>query len=157
MKLDGAALTLTLLADGTRVRTVAVGSSMWPIIRQGDTICIEPVTVGDVKVGDIVVFKRAKHLVAHRLVRVSSKAAAEELAHSLEGSRDEFLLFTKGDSFTLVDNPVTAGDLVGRVYAVERKGRTLPLRKGIGWLLNKVAFSLSPLTVFLLNRRRAQR
>ena len=157
MKVDCAELAASLLAGRNCVKTVVVGNSMWPLIIQGDAICIEPAGAGDVRVGDIVVFRRAKYLVAHRLVGVSRRPVSKERADDQGGNAEEILLLTKGDTFDSVDGPVTARDLIGRVYAVEKKRRMIPLNKGLGRFLNKLAYLLSPLSSSWLGRRNAAR
>ena len=44
------------------------GTCMYPCLRQGDILQIEPRTAGEIRIGDIVVFRRSNYLYAHRAV-----------------------------------------------------------------------------------------
>jgi hypothetical protein len=87
------------------------GGSMLPLIRPGDVLWVQVVPAQSLAVGDVVVVRRARDLVAHRLVRGSGNGWQ-----------------TKGDHLPYLD-PVTPGDsILGRVTAIEDpRGRLEPL------------------------------
>jgi signal peptidase I len=90
------------------------GSSMVPAVRPGDVIHVKHSEVGDLSRGDIVVFRRAGRLIAHRAMRTSGKSA-------------KGLLVTRGDRVPREDAPILGSELLGRVVAIERNGeRTNP-------------------------------
>ena len=88
---------------------------MRPTIRGGETVIAEPAAPGDIARGDIILFRRGTRLVAHRVMRI---AAGEDGA-------PRFL--TRGDAVAGPDLPAGAGDVLGRIVAVERKGRRIDL------------------------------
>ncbi|MBI5233125.1 MAG: nucleotidyltransferase family protein [Deltaproteobacteria bacterium] len=124
---------------------------MSPVLRTGDMIYVETVKADDLAVGDIVLFKRANDMVAHRLIKIGREN--RDSAHFLKENMGAvpifsrlYLYWTKGDAFSSPDEPVSERDIIGRVYAVGKHGKMLDLRKGMFSLLNRLAHKLSPLT-----------
>jgi signal peptidase I len=90
------------------------GSSMVPVVRPGDVLHVRHSEVTDLSKGDIVVFRRAGRLIAHRAVRAPGKFG-------------KGLLVTQGDRVRRKDAPILGSELLGRVVAIERNGeRTSP-------------------------------
>lgn len=88
---------------------------MYPTIRDGEMLTVEPVNVREVKRGDILLYKTKHRVIAHRLV-------------GIEGEEDAArVLILRGDSLATCDAPVRAEQVLGRVIAVERKGRRVKL------------------------------
>jgi signal peptidase I len=99
-----------LLASGKTVRFTAPGHSMHPVIRHGDVLLVTPPD-RPVQVGDILLYRDAAgRPVAHRLVGFAAG-----------GEEDTLIL--RGDSAAGPDLPVRTGQVLGRVVAVERRGR----------------------------------
>jgi hypothetical protein len=108
-----------VMARGHTCRFRAGGGSMFPFIRDGDIVSIEPL-VGAPRLGDVLAFRRgpctgADNLVVHRMV---GRAAG--------GYR------MRGDSYPHghTDGVIAAEALLGRVARVERGGRTVHLGLG---------------------------
>jgi len=110
-------LTAELLSRGTRVRFRPTGRSMYPSIREGELITVEPVVPSDVKLGDIVLYRSQRGLIAHRVVG-SSPAQSSVLGPHY---------FLRGDASLSCDKPVEARQILGRVASVERGGRAISL------------------------------
>lgn len=104
-----------LLRRGHTVRFAARGGSMHPTIRDGEAITVEPVAVDGVRWGDIVLCRQGPGLVAHRVVRKVGRGCAPA----------GFVL--RGDASHRFHHEVGAGDVLGRVVAVRRKGTAVPL------------------------------
>ena len=102
------------LRHGTRVRFRAEGDSMYPTIRDGESITIAAVSTAEVVRGDVLLCRHGKRVLAHRVVAVTAR-----------GSDRVFHL--RGDAKAACDAPVAAGDVVGRVISVCRNGRTASL------------------------------
>jgi signal peptidase I len=96
------------------VRFRAEGFSMYPAIRDGELITVAPVSAAPIARGDVLLFRTAARLLAHRVVRVAT------------GGRDGVLQL-RGDAKASCDTPIDAGDVIGRVVAVHRDGRAIPL------------------------------
>ncbi len=146
MKVNYLQLAESLLTDGKNLSMRVIGGSMSPILMSGDTIYIESIKATDLSAGDIVLFKRGDSLVAHRIIEITSRPSA------VNGG--ELLFLTKGDTFSSPDFPVSDRDIVGRIYAVKKHGRTFDMRRGIFSSLNKLAHKLSPFTSFLFDKVR---
>jgi len=112
------ALIKDLLQQGHSLRCRTLGTSMFPLIRSGNIIQVEPVKVQDLRVGDVVVYHDcADSLVAHRLIEKSLV-------------RGRVVLTTKGDTFPRSGaEKVQPEQILGRVVAVEW-GKRLKIRLG---------------------------
>ena len=110
-------LTAELLSRGTTVRFRPSGRSMYPSIREGELITVEPVVASDVTLGDIVLYRSEKGVIAHRVVGTSPAQSSVLGPH----------FFLRGDSSLSCDQPVTAEKILGRVVGVERDGRSVAL------------------------------
>jgi hypothetical protein len=90
-------------AQGEVLRLRVISDSMWPLLRIDDTICVRPIEPDRLRRGQIAVVQRDGELITHRLV-------------ALEGAGWR----TLGDNAVYADGIVQAGDILGRVVAVER-------------------------------------
>ena len=79
---------------------------MYPLIRSGATLAVEPIAARDVRIGDIVLARLERGLTAHRLVRIERDGAGI--------SR----LVTRGDNCLVDDPPFVPEQLLGRVDAI---------------------------------------
>ncbi len=110
-------LTAELLSRGTTVRFRPSGRSMYPSIREGELITVEPVQPSDVKLGDIVLYRSQRGLVAHRVVGSSPTQSSVLSPH----------YFLRGDASLSCDKPIEVQQILGRVVSVEREGRAINL------------------------------
>jgi SOS-response transcriptional repressor LexA len=106
-------LSEDLLTNGYQVRVKARGFSMFPFISTGDRITISPGK--DINTGDTIVFNRDGQVVGHKVVRVFEK----------EGIR---YYQTAGDSSLRLDQPITVGEILGKVTGIERGKLSFPRR-----------------------------
>jgi len=82
--------------------TVA-SSSMYPTLKTGDKITVEPIDPDLIQMGQVVVFKaESGKMIVHRVVK-----------------REGFVLFTAGDSLRRFDSPVHIFDVIGTVAGLE--------------------------------------
>jgi hypothetical protein len=105
------------------------GYSMYPFLKPGDRLIVSKVPQKSLQVGDIVlVSDPQKKYVVHRLVKMLSP--------------DKGIL--KGDSLLETDlEPVDLSTLTGKVVAILRKDRLIPLSTGLRSSLKKVYTFLS--------------
>lgn len=59
---------VALVRSGAPARFTAFGTSMWPAIRPGARVRVDPATADEVRVGDVVAALAGERLVVHRLV-----------------------------------------------------------------------------------------
>jgi signal peptidase I len=104
-----------LLSGGHSVRFRAPGWSMHPTIRNGEIITVVPIGESPIQVGDIVLYRRGRAAVAHRVIRVQSAS----------GRSGAFVL--RGDAALSCDRPIQLAQVLGRVMAIERDGRGVRL------------------------------
>jgi len=103
-------ISQTLLSEGKTIRIKAHGYSMYPSIKPGSVILIEPISIkGRPVPGEIIAIKRENGLVVHRLTRIVVK--------------DRVTTFiARGDSNAYSDNPVNYDRIAGRIVGAEPTG-----------------------------------
>ena len=116
-----------VLASGAPLAFRVRGNSMLPALASGDSIFVRHAEPSDAAPGDVVVFARSGHFVAHRVVRRSTEA---------QGS----VLVTRGDACVDDDPPVAQDELLGVVTGVVRLGAagkapSTPPRRRAAWRL----------------------
>lgn len=89
---------------------------MYPTIRDGEAVTVEPLKAHEARCGDILLYRRESGVIAHRVVRLAGAVDDETR-----------VLILRGDSLATCDAPVRAEQVLGRVISVERKGRKVNL------------------------------
>lgn len=107
--------TAELLRSGLPIQFSAVGRSMLPSIRDGETVTVIPLGESAIRRGEILLYRGPRGVVAHRCVAVEAEANKEPI------------YIMRGDSADECDAPVHAHQLLGIVISVERKGRQIHL------------------------------
>ena len=125
-------LARALLGTGLAIRFRAKGFSMRPLVRDGDALLVAPIKPTDVRVGDLVLFRRGcEDLVVHRVLKRAS-------------SRGSLAFLIKGDRAASADGLISSADVMGRVVARERGSKTADLMAPRWRLLGRVVAWLSP-------------
>jgi signal peptidase I len=94
-------------------RISIVGNSMLPLMRDGDRVLVAHAS-DDFHPGDVIVFWQSNVLVVHRVIRIDH---TPEQVHFL----------TKGDNAPNFDPLVGVEQVIGRVLAVQRGNREIPI------------------------------
>jgi len=128
----------TLLAEGKTIRVKAEGISMYPSIKSGSVIFIEPLKEGTEPVrGEIIAWKRDSGIVVHRLV-------------STYITKHQKYYVTRGDSGLTEDEPVLIEQIAGKVVRVENpEGKSVSPEKYIN---KKPNYSLNRLLVRIISQ-----
>jgi signal peptidase I len=103
------------MAEGAAVSAVrfrAEGESMYPTIRDGDTITVAAVAADAVVRGDILLCRHDARWLAHRVVDVATRGG-------------ERVFEMRGDAKGSSDAPVAASAVFGRVVFLHRNGRLI--------------------------------
>jgi signal peptidase len=106
-------LSAEVLQRGGRLSVRVQGSSMLPSLFPGDLLTFRRCAPEEIVVGDIVLFVREGRCVVHRVAERMAGGAASRLR-------------TRGDAAARCDAPLVENEILGRLAAVERKGRRLP-------------------------------
>jgi signal peptidase I len=103
-------ISLSLLAEGKTIRIKAHGYSMYPCIKPGSLILIEPLKIKGFPVpGEIIAIRRENGLIVHRLTEIINKNGGTSY-------------IARGDSNAYADNPVKIDKIVGRIVRAETTG-----------------------------------
>jgi signal peptidase I len=101
---------LTLLSEGKTIRIKAHGYSMYPSVKPGSMILIEPLSIkGLPRPGEIIAIRREQGLIVHRLSKIIN----------INGN---ISYIARGDSNALADNPVNINKIAGRIIRSEGTG-----------------------------------
>jgi len=101
---------LTLLSEGKTIRIKAHGYSMYPCIKPGSLILIEPVHGKGMPVpGEIIAIKRENGLIVHRLTKIIIRNGIKTF-------------IARGDSNAYPDDPVSSDKIAGRIVGAEATG-----------------------------------
>jgi signal peptidase I len=124
-------VSFSLLSEGKSLRIRADGYSMFPAIRPGNIIIIDPLPDPSTLIpGDIIACRRESGFVVHRLTAIREED-------------DNTLFITRGDSCRQEDQPTESGKIVGIVTAIEtKKGTITPTPRRIHHRLNKIIVTL---------------
>jgi hypothetical protein len=118
---------------------------MEPVIRDGDTLTVAPVSLREVRRGDVLLYRAGGRLMAHRVK-----------GHPVG---TDALLRVRGDAPGWEEEQVSPRDVLGRVVAVERQGERVPLRgslaRGAASLARRIRRRLSATRMQLSENRRA--
>jgi signal peptidase I len=101
---------LTLLSEGKTIRIKAHGYSMYPCIKPGSLVLIEPIRLKGAPVpGEIIAITRENGLVIHRLTKIVIRNNVKTY-------------IARGDSNPFADNPVKIDKIAGRIVGADTTG-----------------------------------
>ena len=127
----------SLLVEGKTLRIRADGYSMFPVIKAGSFIYIEP--AAEPSPGEIIAWKRETGFVVHRLIRIIRKG-------------DQVCFITRGDSCANEDQPVLKEQIAGKVIRIESSsGKRKVIRNK---LISKPGYLYNILLVWFIIRLR---
>lgn len=99
-----------------------VGTSMSPYIKEGDMLLVQHAP-RPIRLGDVVVFKRAGRFIAHRVVFMKKQCHCERG----EANANKRVYRTKGDNLCSFDALVPQSSVLGRVVRIQTNNRTISL------------------------------
>ncbi|MEM7117495.1 MAG: hypothetical protein AAF614_33995 [Chloroflexota bacterium] len=99
------------LGKGNVLKFRTLGSSMSPFVRSGDVVHVA--ATEEFAVGDVLLYEREQSWYVHRLIQIGSSSMGDRC----------YIL--RGDSLLVPDPPIQAEQVLGRVIAIERKGRLI--------------------------------
>jgi len=116
-------ISFSILSEGKNIRLRAEGYSMYPAIKPGSVIHIEPYPEGtEPSEGDIIAWGRESGMVVHRLI-----------SKIIDGQGTYYI--TRGDSNLAEDHPVNPDQVAGRVVRIEYRGKEKKVRREKPWRL----------------------
>jgi signal peptidase I len=107
-----------LLKEGKQIKIEARGYSMYPTIKQGNTVYIEAYSkLEEVLVGDVIAWKKGSNIILHRVINIY-------------GSGNNTFFETRGDGSLNTDPPLTYDKILGKAVLVETGKRSWSLVSG---------------------------
>lgn len=103
----------TLIEKGINLRILVKGSSMFPVLRTGDSVIVT--SPDNLRKGDIILFRKDENIVCHRIMKIINIG-------------EQVFYITRGDSLFYEDRPVSSEDIIGKVMVIERSKMTMPRR-----------------------------
>jgi len=130
------------------VRFIAHGSSMIPSIYPGDLLTVRSDSAAEARRGEIVLFLLGGRPFVHRVMRKWPE-------------RNRVVFATRGDGLPKEDPSVDASQLLGRVTAIQRRGKSIeivvkpgPFTRAARWAVrNSPTFARLLLATHLLRTR----
>ena len=106
-----------LLREGHQIKFKAPGDSMYPTICDGDLITVQPIKPSNVIMGDIILYRHKSGVVAHRVVNIQAPQSSVP--------SPQYFFTLRGDAAIVLDNPVGADQILGKVVSTEKNGRRI--------------------------------
>jgi signal peptidase I len=107
-----------LLSKSVPIEIKMSGSTMSPVIEDGDLITIEPIQENALRAGDIILYNSLRDTaVIHRVVRVEKGDSADRS------------IITRGDAASQNDLAVPFHRVLGRVKLIERAGEQISVAR----------------------------
>jgi hypothetical protein len=124
-----AALCEELLSRGMSARFHAPGRSMYPTIKENEVITVAPIEPSSISVGDIILYRQDKRVVAHRVVRMIQTETGTFPPWMLESCHPSLLpppsFVTRDDTWSKENVQVAREKILGKIISVERGGREI--------------------------------
>jgi len=112
--------TLSLTLKSSYPIAAVSSNSMEPVLEKGDLILIKGARKGDIKIGDIIVYKGENGFIIHRVIKIQEEN-----------------LITKGDANIYPDLPVEYEKVIGRTVNIGGKPFTIPYLGNITAFANR--------------------
>jgi signal peptidase I len=110
----------------------ATGFSMWPFVKQGEKLIVKKAPMQDLMIGDIILYRKDKQLVCHRLVRKII-------------DNEEYCLYARGDNTKFLLEPITEQMFFGKAVGKIKNGRIISLTGRRQQIINRFIIMVSPL------------
>jgi signal peptidase I len=123
-----------LLTEGFFLQITVGGYSMFPYLQNGDEVLIKKEPINNLKVGDIIVFRSAKKLIAHRII-------------TFRKTNSHTNIITKGDSLIFFDKPINEELYIGKITDYIRKNKSISIITPKRLLLNKFMIVISVISI----------
>ncbi|MFH2137107.1 MAG: S26 family signal peptidase [Candidatus Omnitrophota bacterium] len=122
------------LRETGSIQVSVSGNSMFPFMKNGDMLLVEPIKIKDVFLGEVVVVYAHNNLYCHRVAFKNPK-----------------FIQTKADALVLWDVPANQEDLIGKVVGRVKKGNIIRIDNGwlriAGILILGFSFLAAPLYI----------
>jgi hypothetical protein len=88
------------------------GLSMWPFLKGKEKLLVKKIAFSDLKLGDLVLYRKNSQLVCHRLIK---------------SNKDKALIYVRGDASLGFSDPVSKEMFLGKAVAIMKNNRVIYL------------------------------
>jgi signal peptidase I len=99
-----------------------ISGSMYPLIEINDKALVKKISLSEIKLGDVVLFRQDGVFVTHRVLRLSKQNGRP-------------MILQKGDASNHA-SWVPIDDVVGKVFTIEKRGKSINLDSKQGRMIN---------------------
>ncbi len=108
-----------ILLENKQLYLKSFGTCMYPVIKPGDVLRVDPKVIEQISIGDIVVFRLDSSLFAHRAV------------HKGSDNTSNYIVTRSDNSDSGTDAIIYNDDILGIVSMVERRGKNIKIHEKI--------------------------
>jgi hypothetical protein len=142
---DFAGLSIGILRGGDSIRFKAHGSSMFPLIRDGDLLTIQPLNPGEVKLKQVIFYQTAgEKLIVHRVIRIEPQDHHRSLT-------------VRGDASPGSEEWIREEQALGQVVRIHRGNKHINLNRNIWWIMSRYFPGFLPFIYFVVRIERKLR
>lgn len=109
-----------VIERGDEIPLKTYGFSMGYTIRNGDWIKVKKTNTNNIRCGDIIIFQGGTKFICHRVI-----------------TKRNGNIFTKGDSYLNLDNPIPEDKIIAKVTELNTNGRTIKLDTILNKTINR--------------------
>ena len=102
---------------------ICEGTSMNPVLKNGDEVLVSRVPLFSLRFGDIITYKSDDMFITHRFFYSKHMQNVE-------------IIIAKADNRLKLDKPVSASSLIGKVTKISRDGKTIEMQKTIWYCVS---------------------
>ena len=121
-----AKLSREILEQGDSIRFKAHGSSMLPLIHDGDLLTIQSINLDSIKNGSVIFYQAiGGKCIAHRVVKIEPRDHKQ-------------IILTRGDASPKSEERIQPHQILGHVVGIQRGKNQINPNRNVWWLLSRV-------------------
>jgi hypothetical protein len=109
---------------------------MWPFLRGKEKLIIRKVSISDLKLGDLMLYKADKNVICHRLVKKAR-------------DKNRYIIYARGDASLGSPEPVKEEMFLGKVIGVVKNNKIIYYDGPKQRFINRIILVVLPLINFM--------
>ena len=108
------------------------GWSMWPFLRGKEKLIVKKISISDLRVGDLMLYKADKNLICHRLVKKTQ-------------DKNRYIIYARGDASLGLPDLVKEEMFLGKVIGVVKNNKIIYRDGPRQRFINRIILVILPL------------